>query len=502
MAAEGEEMEEEAVGMGEKASGVDGKSDMGVDFDIWEGCYDSGWGDNIVPEAFSHPAKFSRGLIHQIYTHAYHMGWAESGSWILDPFAGVGLGALDAMTHNLNWIGIELEEKFVSLGQQNIEKWERDLKGWPNLGRATIVQGDSRNLTKQVDDRNAHNVIEKADLVVSSPPFLESEGGGGGIAKTLRGEGNYPLSKQGGKYQGYQTVHRGNTLGNLANLPEGKFEMVVGSPPHGDTLNAKEDGIDWSKCSDGKGGTRDFTVEPGQRIRKRMAKEYGQSPGQLGSMPEGSFDLITSSPPYEEGIGHGCSKNASLKYKQRLEMELRYTKSMRSRGNLGSTTGDTFWSASREIVQQCYELLKAGGYAIWVTKDYIKAKKRVPFSDRWLALCESVGFKLVCRHRAMLKKEYGQSNWISEQIKLIKERKSFFRRNAEDKAVAERFWKKIDVSIQNEYIKKARILVACKPTEKKIIQKAQILLWRDFLKPVEEIETRIDWENVLCLMKP
>ncbi len=29
----------------------------------WTGCYDDGWRDLIVPEAFSHPAKMARGLV-------------------------------------------------------------------------------------------------------------------------------------------------------------------------------------------------------------------------------------------------------------------------------------------------------------------------------------------------------------------------------------------------------------------------------------------------------
>ena len=97
--------------------------------------------------------------------------------------------------------------------------------------------------------------------------------------------------------------------------------------------------------------------------------------------------------------------------------------------------------------------------------------------------------------------EINKLNWVNDQIKLIKERKSFFRRNTEDKAAASKFWFKINAEIQNEYIEKARIIVTCKPTEKKIIQKAQILLWKDFLKPVEEIETRIDNEDILCFGK-
>ena len=40
-----------------------------------------------------------------------------------------------------------------------------------------------------------------------------------------------------------------------------------------------------------------------------------------------------------------------------------------------------------------------------------------------------------------------------------------------------------------------------KALERKIIQKAQILLWKDMLKPVEEIETRIDNEDILCFGK-
>ncbi|MFH1954482.1 MAG: DNA methyltransferase, partial [Pseudomonadota bacterium] len=122
------------------------RDDNGAWMSVWEGCYDAGWQGDIVAEAFAHPAKFSRGLIHKIYKHAKEMGWVKPGDWVLDPFGGVALGGLDAMSMGLNWIGIELEEKFVKLGQQNIEFWQRQLSGWPNLGTARIMQGDSRRL--------------------------------------------------------------------------------------------------------------------------------------------------------------------------------------------------------------------------------------------------------------------------------------------------------------------------------------------------------------------
>jgi len=76
----------------------------------------------------------------------------------------------------------------------------------------------------------------------------------------------------------------------------------------------------------------------------------------------------------------------------------------------------------------------AGGVAIFVTKDYVKKGQRVPFSDRWLALCESVGFILVCRHQAMLVEHHGWQMTTGGGIEEINtERKSFFRRLAEKK---------------------------------------------------------------------
>src|SRR3990167_3133811 len=75
-----------------------------------------------------------------------------------------------------------------------------------------------------------------------------------------------------------------------------------------------------------------------------------------------------------------------------------------------------------------------GGHAIFVTKDFIRKGQRVPFSDQWQALCESVGFRMVCRHRAMLVKSHGTQGTIfggTEQLST--QRKSFFRRLAEKK---------------------------------------------------------------------
>lgn len=74
-----------------------------------------------------------------------------------------------------------------------------------------------------------------------------------------------------------------------------------------------------------------------------------------------------------------------------------------------------------------------GGKAIFVCKDFVRKGQRVPFSDDWLKLCEAVGFKLNCRHRAMLVKETTEDSLFGGKITKKTERKSFFRRLAEAK---------------------------------------------------------------------
>jgi hypothetical protein len=97
--------------------------------------------------------------------------------------------------------------------------------------------------------------------------------------------------------------------------------------------------------------------------------------------------------------------------------------------NSAAHVDDTFWSAAREIVAQCHQILRPGGHAIWITKDFVRKGKRVPFSDQWQALCEAQGFRLVCRHRAMLVKHHGSQDTIFGDVEhVITERKSFFRR--------------------------------------------------------------------------
>src|SRR5574341_1305437 len=196
---------------------MDGARGVGVITDDWRNCYRDGWSGLIVPDAFTHPAKFSRNLIARIYDHCRDQDWLTVGDTVLDPFGGVALGALDAMRLGCSWVGIELEEKFVRLGEQNIALWHRRYHRLPNWGMAKLLQGDSRKLLAW------GFAGRKAECVVGSPPYSASETTTSIIGET-REEWYAKRNSEGRRYSKQNPS-------NLGNLPDHGFDAAIGSPP-------------------------------------------------------------------------------------------------------------------------------------------------------------------------------------------------------------------------------------------------------------------------------
>jgi len=389
----------------------------------WHGLYREGWRGEIVPEAFSHPAKFARGLIRHIYEHVIGEDWLKPGDTVVDPFGGVALGSLDAMRHGLNWLGCELEERFVDLGNQNIELWlKRYAPHFPNWGTARLIRGDSRELA---------NMLGEASACISSPPYAEAR-----------------IGQESGQEQ----------------------------------------------C-----GHNDA---------------YGATPGQLGSMKAGKFDAAISSPPFEATVLHNGGKA------DYLEAKRLFSEYGTSKNNIGNSTGDDFWIAARTIVEQVYQVLRPGGHAIWVVKAFVKNKKRVDFPGQWQQLCEAVGFETLHYHRAWLVEHKGiQFDLSGKRMERVIERKSFFRRLAEKKAQAAAFWIRVSRQDKARHLWKAHNDLwryyheqiaekhededpPMEVTKYRITGAAQMSAWNEAGNPTMEIDTRIDFEVVLCMRKP
>jgi hypothetical protein len=486
--------------------------------DDWCGLYSTSWKKDIVPEAYSHPAKFNRGLIAHIYKHMIAEGWLHPGDVIVDPFGGVALGALDAMRYGMTWHGVELEPRFVQLGNQNIEFWNtRYGAALPGWGTARLIQGDSRRLLE---------VIAEAGACVSSPPFSQSgvtdhdgqtdalkgkfTGGGdsflfnysygstpgnlGNMRGTAAGLSAAVSSPPFGESEPVQDTewfkqhreemgrnsaaaggtpgHYGTTPGNLGNMrgtaaglsvavssppyadgcahtggddpkPEhiegGEYHGIglagaISSPPYAETAVEKNStGINiekqWQTYRAQGGG---MSLDAFKAQQERHSHDYGNSLGQLGAMKAAGFEGAVSSPPWLQ-TGRGCKSingdDALMARHAASNMNVGFGK---TDGQL--TNADNFWEAARQIVDQVYAALAPGAHAVWVVKAFVKNKQRVDFPGQWRQMCEAAGFQTLHEHRAWLVENRGAQHTLEGELLEKKvERKSFFRRLAENK---------------------------------------------------------------------
>jgi len=302
----------------------------------WHGLYKESWGKTIVPQAYSHPAKFRPALIRQIYAHLLAQGYIKAGDTIVDSFAGVALGALHAMQNGLIWVGVELEARFVDLGQQNIDLWNRKYSTMPGWGQAAILQGDSRHLCEVLGRGGV------AGASVSSSPFPDGGVGDNRFGGGLRDKSIIARRKVGG---GGLTAY-GTTQGQLASLPEGDAPQVpvlrvpqagavVSSPPYasgcqhtggddphpehvqGDTYYGvgiagaiSSPPYTASLASDDPDKRGGLFRDPRRRGDRNMTGEYGASEGQIGAMREGEPpSAVVSSPPYIGSVNQSTQAN-------------------------------------------------------------------------------------------------------------------------------------------------------------------------------------------------
>jgi hypothetical protein len=458
------------------------------------GCYPSNWKGVIVEEAMAHPAKFSSRLIRRIYAHLVDEGWVKAGDSVIDPFGGVALGAYDAMRLGLHWHGVELEERFHKIGQENIHLWGERYGTMPTWGTAELRQGDSRKLGEvlqcqvssvvtsppyaesiQTSEKGSGIDYSKSKTggkgrtagreaiatgygravgqlgmmkgdgftaAISSPPFLQSDGGTpepkpGGVIDRAMYERHAAGNHKAGGY--------GRTDGQLHHMQGGGFEAVVSSPPF--AQQAEGHGI-----ADSMTGKSDYPLTNSALQRTKNAarsaqgfgyQEQGETDGQLANMEAKGFDAAVTSPPFESSLSRD-RVDASSRRELAREMGISNAEHISAidmekigkrdqtygatAGQLAEESGDDFWLAAREIVEQVYQSLTPGGHACWVVKDYVKSKKVVPFCDQWRQLCEAVGFETLHEHHAML--VHGKQMTLEGGVH-VKESKSFFRRIAE-----------------------------------------------------------------------
>lgn len=270
------------------------------------------------------------------------------------------------------------------------------------------------------------------DVVISSPPYADlptkTDDSSNPEAKIARliAEGQFEAAESvrrdcSGPNSNLRQDGYGNTDGQLASLDKGSVDALVSSPPYADI--SQSGGIEGLK----KYGT-------GLTQGGRCFDEYGETEGQLGRLSSSDVDAIVTSRPYEGSIQAATTSdgpNAGSKAQQGVSQPGQNYG--RSDGQIGTEIGETFWSASLQIVRECHALLKSGGSAVWIVKSFVRDKAIVDFPGDWRKLCEHVGFETVTEIHAMLVKETVETDLFGEETTAVKERKSFFRRLAEKK---------------------------------------------------------------------
>lgn len=262
------------------------------------GLYGKNWKGLVVPEAMSHPAKFSRKLVYWIITTGLERGWWDYGDTILDPFGGVGLGGIAASDYFLTWLGVELEPKFVALAEENFalnrQRWLKDGAPMP-----IIIQGDSRELGEIVPAALEY-------MVITSPPFMGSRLTTdkkfiAAIERDQRNGSRFQGGFEGGADSGY-----GSTSGQIGVMPEGNIAVLT-SPPYVDTIHTGEQ-TDKARERKAERFTRGefhttrpdiFTSQKNVGARAMFTSDYGEEEGQIGAMKEGDLGVITS-PPFSQ----------------------------------------------------------------------------------------------------------------------------------------------------------------------------------------------------------
>lgn len=311
--------------------------------------------------------------------------------------------------------------------------------------------------------------------VVGSPPFAGNSGGRGEASRNGIEAGLFD------RHQGAMVGGIGDKGGgNLASMQakEGDLQAVITSPPYADGCVHTGGDINLNYV---KGAGKSLAVGLNEGA---AAVNYGESEGQLGEMKAGAVEGVITSPPYVESLGsdepqkrgglfrdpkRGGDKTLTATYGQTegqlgrmkagQEVEIdkekvshnRYSRNREAHyGYTGGQLGqrkikdDNFWAAARLIVEQCRAVLAEGSPAVFVTKDFVKVWRRVPFSAQWTQLCEACGFELVVRIRAWMVEERGAQYDLDGDLIIKKvEHKSFFRRVTEKKGSPRIDWEDV-----------------------------------------------------------
>lgn len=295
----------------------------------WHGVYRGSWPrDLLVRRAFGHPAKVTFRLSERIYRMAIEEGWASPGMTVVDPFGGIAGFALHALLNGMNWVGCEIEPRYVALGNGGEcdgtipQKGEKHTGFYLCQGNIIIDQNSEEDPIRTVErdediDWDGFETEEDARLASDASDYHDGlkvrqitvyEKGRALCDATEPHEphhiqGNIELwnEKFNGKTArwGEATLVKGDSrylrdsLRQACFYPPDGASISVSSPP----FIAQSGGTNVTSKS---GPLADGALLKRHAAGNVAAKGYGDNLGNIAYMPDEGFSLAVSSPPYAD----------------------------------------------------------------------------------------------------------------------------------------------------------------------------------------------------------
>lgn len=258
----------------------------------------------------------------------------------------------------------------------------------------------------KIEDPDNIGNLPKGDIdaIVTSPPFAASPRAGN---KDKEAFWKNQETRHGRKFIQSRIIldamHYSNDPENIGNLPMGEIDTIITSPPHanidvGKGVRKKR----WEKIKDKEGfkGRKEW--------KSGTPSQYSQDPENLGNLPRGEISAIVTSPPYDGDMESSRHAKSSLaKIKRNVGAYLDFDE--RESENIGHKKGKSYISEMLKVYWQCYSVLKPGGIAVIVTKNFVRSHKPVRLDMDTLILMENCGFVLADRYFRVLERP---SFWI------------------------------------------------------------------------------------------
>ncbi len=227
------------------------------------------------------------------------------------------------------------------------------------------------------------------------------------------------------------TILQGDSR-HLSELLQERGLVTIVSPPYSDTGLAGGD-LEARLRRLEQAGYKEIVRqyrEGNPKARNFVLKGYGQSEGQIASLPDKPLKCVMS-PPYEDSD----TKKGEDWWRAHLVKRGRnpdgygarqiYDERSKAEGQIGQERNESYLEAMRQVYS---EIARVADILVVVVKCPTRAGKLRRLDLDTIALLESTGWTIRCVHHAMLFEEFETPTLFGETKKKVKGRLSFFKR--------------------------------------------------------------------------